>query len=269
MQNLKDTAKIIRKDIINMIFKAQSGHPGGSLSSAEIMTLLYFEVMNIDSKNPQMDERDKFILSKGHCAPLLYAVLARKGFFDITELDTLRKLGSRLQGHPDMHTLPGIEISTGSLGQGISASVGIALAQKMDKKDAYTYVLCGDGELDEGIAWEAFMAAAHYKLNNLIVFVDNNGFQIDGQTCNVMDLGDLHKKFDAFGFNTIYVDDGHDFDKLRNAVVSAQKSEDKPSCIICKTVKGKGVSFMENSASWHGKAPNEEQTKQAMLELEV
>jgi transketolase len=268
MQNLKDISRVIRKDIINMIFKAKSGHPGGSLSSVEIVTLLYFEIMNIDEKNPKMKNRDKFVLSKGHCAPLLYSALARKGFFDVSELDTLRKTGSRLQGHPDMHKLPGIEISTGSLGQGLSDSVGIAIAQKLDNIDAKTYVLCGDGELDEGIVWEAAMAAAHYKLNNLIVFVDCNGFQIDGQTRDVMNLGDLYKKFDAFGFNAIYVDDGHDFDKLRFAVTEAKKSGCKPSVVICKTVKGKGVSFMENNASWHGKAPNEEQTKQALKELE-
>jgi transketolase len=269
MTSLQEIAVTIRKDIIKMISKAQSGHPGGSLSSVEILVLLYFEIMNLDVKDFQNKNRDKFILSKGHAAPLLYSVLARKGFFDISELNTLRALSSRLQGHPDMHLLPGIEISTGSLGHGISAAVGIALAQKIDKINAYTYALTGDGELDEGIVWEAAMAAAHYNLKNLIVFVDYNGLQIDGNTCDVMNLGDVYKKFDAFGFNTIYVDDGHDFEKLRKAVDQAKKSEFKPSAIICKTIKGKGVSFMENNAAWHGKAPSEEQTKQALAELEA
>jgi transketolase len=269
MTSLQETALTIRKDIIKMISKAQSGHPGGSLSSVEILTLLYFETMNLDVNDFDNKTRDKFVLSKGHAAPLLYSVLARKGFFDPSELTTLRALSSRLQGHPDMHLLPGIEISTGSLGHGISAAVGIALAQKIDAVNAYTYTLTGDGELDEGIVWEAAMAAAHYNLKNLIVFVDYNGLQIDGNTCDVMNLGDIYKKFDAFGFNTIYVDDGHDFDKLRKAVGRAKTSEFTPSAIICKTIKGKGISFMENNASWHGKAPNEEQTKQALAELEA
>jgi len=269
MQNLKDISTVIRKDIINMIYKAKSGHPGGSLSAAEIVTLLYFEIMNIDPKRPDKNDRDKFVLSKGHCAPLLYSALARRGFFDVSELDTLRKTNSRLQGHPDMYLLPGIEIGTGSLGQGVSAAVGIALAQKLDDIAAHTYVLCGDGELDEGIVWEACMAAAHNRLNNLIIIVDYNGLQIDGPTSSVMNLGDVYKKFESFGFNTVFVDDGHDYEKLRNAVLSAKKSETKPSCIICKTIKGKGVSFMENNASWHGKAPNEEQAKKALAELEA
>lgn len=269
MYTLQECQRLIRQDIIRMTSAAKSGHPGGSLSAVEIVALLYFEVMHIDPHRPNMKERDKFVLSKGHAAPVLYATLARRGFFDVEELITLRQLGSRLQGHPDMQTIKGIEISTGSLGQGISAAVGIALAQKLDNLSSYTYVLTGDGELNEGIVWEAVMAAVHNRLNNLVIFVDENGLQIDGATCDVMNLGDVAKKFEAFGCNTISVENGHDFDQLRKAVDNAKMSQSKPTAIICKTVKGKGVSFMENNPSWHGKAPNEEQTKQALDELEA
>ncbi len=269
MYTLQECQRLIRQDIIRMTSAAKSGHPGGSLSAVEILALLYFEIMHIDPTRPKMEDRDKFVLSKGHAAPVLYATLARRGYFDPAELTTLRRLGSRLQGHPDMHSLPGIEIGTGSLGQGISAAVGMALAQKLDSSQRYTYVLTGDGELNEGIVWEAVMAAVHNKLNNLIIFIDENGLQIDGATCDVMNLGDLVKKFEAFGCNTILIEDGHDYERLRSAIASAKTVKDKPSALVCKTVKGKGVSFMENNPAWHGKAPNVEETKQALGELEA
>lgn len=266
---LEETARGIRKDIIKMIGKASSGHPGGSLSAAEILTLLYFEQMNVDEKNPQAEDRDRFVLSKGHAAPLLYATLAAKGFFPKEELENLRQLGSILQGHPDMNKVPGIDMSTGSLGQGISAAIGMALGGKMDNKSHNIYVLLGDGELQEGLVWEAAMAAGHYKLKKLIAFVDNNNLQIDGAVCDVMSPYPIDAKFAAFNWNVIMVDNGHDFDELRNAVEAAKKSEDKPTVIICKTTKGKGVSFMENNAGWHGKGPNAEEVKQALAELET
>nr|WP_320027326.1 transketolase [uncultured Acetobacterium sp.] len=269
MAFLEETVRGIRKDIVKMIGKANSGHPGGSLSSAEILTLLYFEQMNVDEKNPQKDDRDRFVLSKGHAAPVLYATLAAKGFFPREELQDLRQLGSMLQGHPDMNKVPGIDMSTGSLGQGISAAAGMALAGKIDNKAHKVFVLLGDGELQEGLVWEAAMAASHYQLNNLIAFVDNNNLQIDGAICEVMSPFPIDAKFEAFGWNVITVEDGHSFDELRTAVEAAKKSEDKPTVIICKTVKGKCVSFMENNAGWHGKGPNAEEVKQALAELEA
>ncbi|AFA47172.1 transketolase [Acetobacterium woodii] len=269
MAFLEETAKEIRKDIVKMIGKASSGHPGGSLSSVEILTLLYFEQMKVDEKNPKDDNRDRFVLSKGHAAPVLYATLAQKGFFAKAELENLRQLGSMLQGHPDMKKVPGVDMSTGSLGQGISAAVGMALAGKMDDKTHKVYALLGDGELQEGLVWEAVMAASHYRLNNLIAFVDNNNLQTDGAICDVMSPFPIDDKFSAFGWNVITVEDGHSFDELRIAVEAAKKSEDRPTVIICKTVKGKCVSFMENNAGWHGKGPNAEEVKQALAELEA
>lgn len=269
MAFLEETVNNIRKDIVKMIGKASSGHPGGSLSSAEILTLLYFEQMNVDAKNPRAEDRDRFVLSKGHAAPLLYATLAQKGFFPKAELHNLRQLGSILQGHPDMNKTPGVDMSTGSLGQGISAAVGMALGGKIDNKSHNIYVLMGDGELQEGLVWEAAMAAGHYKLNKLIAFVDNNNLQIDGAICDVMSPYPIGDKFTAFNWDVITVEDGHDFDELRRAVVTAKKSEDKPTVIICKTIKGKCVSFMENNAGWHGKGPNAEEVKQALAELEA
>lgn len=269
MAFLEETVRGIRKDIVKMIGKAASGHPGGSLSSAEILTLLYFEQMNVDENNPQKEDRDRFVLSKGHAAPVLYATLAAKGFFPKTELENLRQLGSMLQGHPDMNKVPGVDMSTGSLGQGISVAAGMALAGKMDNKSHKIYALLGDGELQEGLVWEAAMAASHYQLNNLIALVDNNNLQIDGAICEVMSPFPIDAKFEAFGWNVITVEDGHDFDELRTAVEAAKKSEDKPTVIICKTVKGKCVSFMENNAGWHGKGPNAEEVKQALAELEA
>ena len=269
MAFLEETVRGIRKDIVKMIGKAASGHPGGSLSSAEILTLLYFEQMNVDEKNPRKEDRDRFVLSKGHAAPVLYATLAAKGFFPRAELENLRQLSSMLQGHPDMNKVPGVDMSTGSLGQGISVAAGMALAGKMDNKSHKIYALLGDGELQEGLVWEAAMAASHYQLNNLIAFVDNNNLQIDGAICEVMSPFPIDAKFEAFGWNVITVEDGHDFDELRTAVEAAKKSEDKPTVIICKTVKGKCVSFMENNAGWHGKGPNAEEVKQALAELEA
>lgn len=269
MAFLEETVRGIRKDIVKMIGKAASGHPGGSLSSAEILTLLYFEQMNVDENNPQKEDRDRFVLSKGHAAPVLYATLAAKGFFPRSELENLRQLGSILQGHPDMNKVPGVDMSTGSLGQGISVAAGMALAAKMDNKSHQIYALLGDGELQEGLVWEAAMAASHYRLNNLIAFVDNNNLQIDGAICEVMSPFPIDAKFAAFGWNVITVEEGHDFDELRTAVEAAKKSADKPTVIICKTVKGKCVSFMENNAGWHGKGPNADEVKQALAELEA
>lgn len=268
MENLEKTAKGIRRDIVKMIGKAASGHPGGSLSSVEILSLLYFEKMNIDPKDPKKVGRDRFVLSKGHAAPVLYATLAAKGFFDKVELDKLRQVGAILQGHPDMKKIPGVDMSTGSLGQGISAAVGMALGAKIDKADWKTYVLLGDGELQEGLVWEAAMSAAHYNLDNLIAFVDNNNLQIDGDISEVMSPYPIDEKFAAFGWNVINVEDGNDFDQLRAALEQAHTVKGKPSVLVCKTVKGKGVSFMENDAGWHGKGPNAEQVETALKELE-
>jgi transketolase len=263
---LKEIAKVIRKDIVSMLTESGSGHPGGSLSATDILTTLYFNEMKIDPKDPQNPNRDRFVLSKGHAAPVLYATLARKGYFDVEELKTLRKLGSNLQGHPNMNDLSGVDMSTGSLGQGISAAVGMALAGKLDNKDYRVFALLGDGELEEGQVWEASMSAAHYKLDNLTIFVDFNGLQIDGDIHEVMNPSPIDKKFEAFGWKTIIID-GHNYEDILNAIEEAKATKDKPTAIIAKTIKGKGVSFMENEAAWHGTAPNKEQCEQALREI--
>lgn len=263
---LKEKVKEVRKLILRMLFHAGSGHLGGSMSSAEIVTVLYFSFLNITTENHKTRDKDKFVLSKGHAAPVLYANLALKGFFPIDDLDGLRKDDSHLQGHPAMHKTPGVDASTGSLGQGISIAVGYALADKMDKKDSRTYSLLGDGELQEGMVWEALMSAAHYKLNNLTIFVDNNDLQIDGSVKDVMNIYPIVDKMEAFGFD-VYVVNGHSVEELLEVIPKANAS-DKPAAIICKTVKGKCVSFAENQAKWHGMAPTEDEYKQALQELE-
>ena len=263
----KKIASRIRMDVIEEVHSAGSGHPGGSLSAADIVTALYFGEMNIDPKNPQMKGRDKFVLSKGHAAPVQYAALAEKGYFPKEELTTLRKLGSRLQGHPNMHKLPGIEMSTGSLGQGFAVCVGMAIANKIDNDPGRIYTLLGDGELQEGLIWEAAMASAHYKLDNLCVIVDWNGLQIDGRNDGVMTVSPVDEKFKAFGFNVLTID-GHSFEQIFEAFKQARECKGKPTAIIAKTHKGRGVSFMEDQAGWHGKAPDDQQAQQAISELE-
>lgn len=263
----KKIASRIRMDVIEEVHSAGSGHPGGSLSAADIVTALYFGEMNIDPKNPQMKGRDKFVLSKGHAAPVQYAALAEKGYFPKEELTTLRKLGSRLQGHPNMHKLPGIEMSTGSLGQGFAVCVGMAIANKIDNDPGRIYTLLGDGELQEGLIWEAAMASAHYKLDNLCVIVDWNGLQIDGLNDDVMTVSPVDEKFKAFGFNVLTID-GHSFEQIFEAFKQARECKGKPTAIIAKTHKGRGVSFMEDQAGWHGKAPDDQQAQQAISELE-
>lgn len=265
-QKLQDVARTIRIDIVKETFHAGSGHPGGSLSAADILTVLYFNEMNIDPKNPKKEDRDKFVLSKGHAAPVLYAALAEKGFFPKEELWSLRKMGSMLQGHPDMKKVPGVEMSTGSLGQGFSASVGMALANKLNDSTARVYTLLGDGELQEGIVWEAAMSAAHYKLDNLTVIVDWNGLQIDGKNDDVMTVSPVDEKFKSFGFHVLKID-GHSFEEIANAFAQARENKGRPTAIIAKTIKGKGASFMEDQAGWHGKAPNEEEARKAVAEL--
>ncbi|MCT4564631.1 MAG: transketolase [Maledivibacter sp.] len=265
-QELEKIATQIRKDIVEMTNAAGSGHPGGSLSAADILAVLYFEKMNIDPKNPKLENRDKFILSKGHAAPVLYSTLARRGYFSTDELLNLRKMGSMLQGHPDMKGIPGVEMSTGSLGQGFSTSVGMALASKLDKKDNRIYALLGDGEINEGLVWEAAMASAHYKLNNLTAILDYNGLQIDGKNEDVMGTKPIDEKWRSFGWNVIEID-GHNFEEIINAFDEAEKNVEKPTMIIAKTIKGKGVSFMENEASWHGTAPKDEDKEKALKEL--
>ncbi len=265
-KGLNEITNVIRKDIVSMICKSKSGHPGGSLSAVEILAALYFDQMNIDPTNPKMEDRDRFVLSKGHAAPALYATLAERGYFEKEELNHLRKLGSMLQGHPDMKKVPGVEMSTGSLGQGFSVACGMAMAAKLDNAPWNVYALLGDGEVQEGIIWEAAMSAAHYKLDNMIAFLDYNGLQIDGEVESVMNINPIEDKFKTFGWNVITID-GHDFDQIFAALDMAKDTVDKPTMIIAKTVKGKGVSFMENQASWHGSAPNEEQLQQALSEL--
>ncbi len=267
-QKLMLTANKVRKGILTSIYSAKAGHPGGSLSSADLFTYLYFEEMNIDPENPKDPCRDRFVLSKGHTAPGLYAVLAERGYFPISTLTTLRQIGSILQGHPDMKHIPGVDMSSGSLGQGISAAVGMALAAKLDKASYRTYTLLGDGELQEGQVWEAAMLAGHHKLDNFVVIVDNNGLQIDGAVEDINSPYPIDKKFEAFNFHTINVENGNDFDLLEKAFNEARSIKGMPSAIIMKTIKGKGVSFMENQASWHGTAPNDEQYQKAMEELE-
>jgi len=260
-------AKRIRRHIIRMIGKAGSGHPGGSLSAVEIVVSLYFKVLRHKPQDPSWPERDRFILSKGHAAPLLYATLAECGYLPVNELLTLRQLDSRLQGHTDRRCTPGVEMSAGALGQGLSFAIGVALAGRLNSRDYRVYVLLGDGECDEGQVWEAAMAAAHYKLDHITAIVDNNGLQIDGWNCDVMNLEPFSKKWKAFGWNVIEVD-GHDFSQLLNAFDSAKVIKGQPTVIIAHTIKGKGVSFMENNASFHGKAPNAEQVEIALKELE-
>ncbi len=269
MENLKlkRIANEVRKGIITGTFHAKAGHPGGSLSSADIITYLYFEEMNIDPKNPDMPDRDRFVLSKGHAAPALYAAMAHRGYFDPEELKTLRHLGSRLQGHPSMRNLPGVDMSTGSLGQGFSAAVGMALAGKIDHKDYRVYTLLGDGECQEGQIYEAAMFASAKKLDNLTVILDNNNLQIDGKISDVNNPYPLDSKFEAFGFHVITID-GHDFDAIRAAFAEAKTVKEKPTLILARTLKGKGVSYMEDSAEWHGKAPGEELYQVAMNDLE-
>lgn len=264
---LEKMANEIRKDIVTAVHSAKSGHPGGSLSSADIFTYLYFEEMNVDPANPKWEDRDRFVLSKGHVAPGLYSTLAEKGYFPKEDLKTLRHTGSYLQGHPDMKHIPGIDMSSGSLGQGVSVAVGMAAAEKYDKKDYRVYTLTGDGEIQEGQIWEAAMWAGHRKLDNLVVIVDNNNLQIDGSVEDVCSPYPIDKKFEAFNFHVINID-GNDFDQIRAAFKEARETKGMPTAIIAKTVKGKGVSFMENAAGWHGKAPNDEEYEIAMADLE-
>ncbi len=264
---LQQIANEVRKGIIEGVHSAKAGHPGGSLSSADVFTYLYFEEMHIDPQNPGMKERDRFVLSKGHNAPGLYSVLAQRGYFPVADLKTLRHTGSYLQGHPDMKHIPGVDMSSGSLGQGISAAVGMALSAKMDQKDYRVYTLLGDGELEEGQVWEAAMFAGHRRLDNLVVIIDNNGLQIDGRLEDVCSPYPIDQKFAAFNFHVILVADGNDFDQLKAAFDEARVTKGMPSAIIMKTVKGKGVSYMENKAGWHGKAPNDEEYAVAMEEL--
>ena len=264
---LMKTANEVRKGIVTAVHSAKSGHPGGSLSAADIYTYLYFEEMNIDPKDPKKTDRDRFVLSKGHTAPGYYSTLAHRGFFPVEDLTTLRKVGSYLQGHPDMKHIPGVDMSSGSLGQGISAAVGMAISAKLSDDDYRVYTLLGDGEIQEGQVWEASMLAGHRKLDNLVVIVDNNNLQIDGKITDVNSPYPIDKKFEAFNFHVINID-GNDFDQIEAAFKEARETKGMPTAIIAKTIKGKGVSFMEDQAGWHGKAPNDEQYAQAMEELE-
>ena len=263
---LKKQAIEVRKGIVTAVHSAKSGHPGGSLSAADMLTYLYFQEMNIDPENPKMENRDRLVLSKGHIAPALYSVLSIRGYFPTADLKTLRHTGSYLQGHPDMKHIPGIDMSSGSLGQGLSAAVGMALAAKLDDKDYRVYAICGDGEIQEGQIWEAAMFAASRKLDNLTLFVDNNDLQIDGHIGDVCSPYPITDKFEAFGWNVISID-GHDFDQIEDALAKAKATSGKPTAIVAKTTKGKGVSFMENQCGWHGKAPNDEEYEIAMKEL--
>jgi transketolase len=264
---LSKIANEVRKGVIKSTHSAKSGHPGGSLSVADIMTYLYFEEMNVDPMNPQCADRDRFVLSKGHVAPALYATLAEKGFFPKEDLLTLRHVGSYLQGHPDMKSVPGVDMSSGSLGQGVSCAAGMAVAAKLDNKDYRVYAITGDGEIEEGQIWEAAMFAGFRKLDNLVVVVDNNNLQIDGSIDTVCSPYPIDKKFEAFNFHTIVID-GHNFDEIRAAFKEARETKGMPTAIIAKTVKGKGVSFMENNVGWHGKGPNDEECRIALEELE-
>ena len=264
---LMKTANEVRKGIVTAVHSAKSGHPGGSLSAADIYTYLYFEEMNIDPKDPKKADRDRFVLSKGHTAPGYYSTLAHRGFFPVEDLTTLRKVVSYLQGHPDMKHIPGVDMSSGSLGQGISAAVGMAISAKLSNDDYRVYTLLGDGEIQEGQVWEASMLAGHRKLDNLVVIVDNNNLQIDGKITDVNSPYPIDKKFEAFNFHVINID-GNDFDQIEAAFKEARNTKGMPTAIIAKTIKGKGVSFMEDQAGWHGKAPNDEQYAQAMEELE-
>jgi transketolase len=266
-KELQLAAVKVRKGIVTAVHAAKAGHPGGSLSAADIFTYLYFKEMNIDPKDPRKPDRDRFVLSKGHTAPGLYSAMANRGYFPVEELETLRKLGSKLQGHPNMNDVPGIDMSSGSLGQGLSAADGMALAAKLDGKDYRVYCLCGDGEIQEGQIWEAAMFAGAKGLDNLCVIVDNNNLQIDGPIDEVCSPYPIDKKFEAFNFHVINID-GNDFDQIEKAFDEARATKGKPTCIVAKTVKGKGVSFMENNVSWHGTAPNDEQYAVAMADLD-
>lgn len=268
IQALENIANDIRKDIIEEVYQAQSGHLGGSLSCTDILTVLYFNQMNVDPKKPEDANRDRLILSKGHCSPALYAVLARKGYFDKEELKNFRKMDSFLQGHPDMKKVPGVDMTTGSLGQGLSAGVGMAIASKMNQAGCRVYCVLGDGEIEEGQIWEAAMAAYKNKLDNLCVILDNNSLQIDGKIQDVAGLDNIEGKFKSFGFNVIQVD-GHNISNLIDGFDSAKQTKQVPTILIAKTIKGKGVSFMENQAKWHGKAPNEEEYEKAINELDT
>ena len=267
-KQLQITACKVRMGIIESTHSAKAGHPGGSLSAAEVFTYLYFKEMNIDPKNPKWEERDRFVLSKGHTTPGLYSALAERGFFPVEDLPTFRHIDSYLQGHPNMNTVPGVDMSTGSLGQGISAAVGMAMAAKYLGKENRVYTLLGDGEIQEGQVWEACMAAAHYKLDNFVAIVDNNGLQIDGNVADVMSPYPIVEKLEAFGFDVTAID-GHDMDQIAAAFEKAKTVKGKPSAIVMKTTKGKCVSFMENQAGWHGKAPNDAEKEQAMNELKA
>ena len=267
IKTLKETCTQVRKDVINMTAKAGCGHPGGSLSATELFVATFNTQMRIDPKNPQDPSRDRFVLSKGHCAPAYYATLCARGFFPRSEYETFRQLHGMLQGHPDAKKIPGVDASTGSLGQGVSIAVGMALGAKQLGSDVRVYTILGDGELQEGLVWEAAMAAAHYKLDNLTVMVDNNGLQIDGSNDEVMGLGDIHAKFASFGFDVVEVADGNDIEQVIDAL-DRKTTPGMPKCILAHTVQGKGVSFMENNVAWHGSAPNEEQRAQAIAELE-
>ncbi|AZR74779.1 transketolase [Anoxybacter fermentans] len=266
MEELKNQAREIRKDILKMTSRAGSGHPGGSLSAADIITALYFHIMNIDPENPKWEDRDRFVLSKGHAAPVLYAALAEQGYFPKEDLEHLRQIDHHLQGHPDMKGTPGVDMTTGSLGQGISAAVGMALAGKLDKKDYTVYTLLGDGEIQEGQVWEAIMSAAHYKLDNLVAILDYNRIQLVGPTSEIMEVSPTAEKFKAFGWHVIEID-GHDMEAIVNALKEARDYTGKPVMIIARTIKGKGVSFMEDTAAWHGKAPSGEELEKALAEL--
>ena len=266
VEALKKIALEVRKGIIDEVYSAKSGHPGGSLSIADILTVLYFNVMNVDEEKPHDQNRDRLVLSKGHAAPALYSVLAQKGYFDKELLKTFRKIGSNLQGHPDMNKVPGVDMTTGSLGQGVSSAVGMAIASKMDKAGCKVYCILGDGEIEEGQVWEAINTAAKYKLDNLCLIVDNNNLQIDGEIEKVGGMNNITERFMSFGCNVINID-GHNMDNIIDAFTTAKQTKGKPTVIIAKTIKGKGVSFMENKAEWHGKAPSEEEYNMAMEEL--
>jgi len=264
---LKEMAKKVRRGIVEAVYSGKSGHPGGALSIADILTVLYFNVMRIDPKNPKDENRDRLVLSKGHASAGLYSVLAHRGYFPVEDLKTFRKVDSYLQGHPDLNKVPGVDMTSGSLGQGLSVANGMALAGKLAKKDYNVFVIMGDGEIAEGQVWEAAMSAAHYHLNKVIAFVDFNGLQIDGKVTEVMNVTPINEKFAAFGWNVIIID-GHNLGEIQAAVDKAKASVDKPTVIIANTVKGKGVRFMENSAGWHGKAPNDEEFVAAMTDIE-
>ena len=266
IEELEKMAKEIRRGILEEVYNASSGHPGGSLSIVDILTVLYFNELNIDEKNPDWEDRDRIVLSKGHCAPALYSCLANRGFFEKEKLKTLRKIGSMLQGHPDMRKTPGVDMTTGSLGQGLSAANGMAIAGKMDNKNYRVYCILGDGEIEEGQIWEAAMSSNKYKLDNLCVIVDNNNLQIDGSIEEVMSLTNIDEKFKSFGFQIIKID-GHDIDEILKAFEVAKNIKGKPTCIIAKTIKGKGISYMENQVGWHGKAPNKEEYEEGLRDV--